>query len=170
MPQVRAWPYSLLVARRVGLQERFVPKYPHAWLVWEPVLWKPSAHSALAETISADFGPKMESPPDGEAHCFELKGEERILVGRAPGVDLRINDAAVSRWHFWLEPAGGTSWRILPASEHAATLLRGAPLPSDGAALQPGDEIRLGGVVLTFEDTPSLALRLDKTASEAGAK
>lgn len=170
MPQVRAWPYSLLVARRMGLQERFVEKYPHAWLVWEPVLWRPSAYSALADTMLAEFQQRVERPPDGEPHCFELKGEERILIGRAPGSDLRINDAAVSRWHFWLEPLGGTSWRILPASEHASTLLRGAPLPTEGAILQPGDEIRLGGVVLTFEDTPSLATRLDKTASEAGAK
>lgn len=167
MYSVKVYPWQFLVAQRVGLGDGFVSRFPNAWILWEPVRWKPSNKGALAETLPTDFDRQPERPPDGEPHCYALPLEEQVVVGRAPDCDLRINDAAVSRRHLILKP-GRSSWRVAPASAHSATLVRKEPLASSGTHLGPGDEIRLGGVILMFQDTQGLAQRIDERRA-AGA-
>lgn len=159
MPDVRIHLFSMLAVRRVALQAAFLPKHPHAWLVWEPVVWKPSSNPVTSQTLPATFSQRPTTRPDGDALCYELTGE-RLLVGRAPHCDIRINDAAVSREHLLFLPEG-EGWRVAPANPHVATLLEGEPLRGEaGVPLTPRAELRLGGVVLRFEDAHSMAQRL----------
>ncbi|MDQ3267087.1 MAG: FHA domain-containing protein [Myxococcota bacterium] len=164
MALIHAHVFSSLAVRRLAVGAEFPLRHPHPWLVWEPVVWKPSPLSALsAETLPASFSSRPPERPDGDALCFELAGPGPVKVGRAPDCDLRINDATVSREHLWLEQ-DAQGWRIRPGSETARTLLDGRPLNAEGSRIVPGAELRLGGVILHFEDPASLLRRLDAAA------
>lgn len=166
MPDVRVYVFSLLAVRRAALQETFLSQFPHPWLVWEPVVWKPSTQNPLtSQTLPASFSRRPTERPEGDALCYPLTGE-RLLIGRAPHCDIRINDAAVSREHLFVEPDPAGGWRVVPASIHVSTLLDGQPLRVPGAALNPHAELRLGGVLLRFEDPRSMAERLLQAARE----
>lgn len=164
MAVIHAHAFSALAVRRLAVGADFPIRYPHPWLVWEPVVWKPSPLSALsAETLPASFSSRPPERPDGDALCFELAGAEPVKVGRAPDCDLRINDATVSREHLWLEP-DADGWRIRLGSQLSQTLLDGRKLTAEGSRIAPGAELRLGGVILHFEDPASLMRRLDAAA------
>jgi len=165
MAVIHAHAFSLLALRRLAMRDEFLARYPHPWVVWEPVVWKPSPlNAATTATLPASFSTRPPQRPDGDALCFELAGEEPVKLGRGPDCDLRINDATVSREHLWLEPSAG-GWSLRPgASQAARTLLDGAPLPPEGAPIGPGAELRLGGLILHFEDPASMIRRLDAAA------
>lgn len=165
MADVRVHVFSLLAVRRVALGDGFLRQFPRPWLVWEPVVWKPSAlNPVTGQTLPASFSRRPTERPEGDALCYELSGEP-LRIGRAPHCDIRINDAAVSREHLWLEPSADGGWQVRPIHERASTLLAGETLAPSGAALRPHAELRLGGVLLRFEDATSMAARLLEAAS-----
>ena len=167
MAVVHSYVFSMLVVHRTGLKDRFLLKHPNSWLVWEPVIWKPSTKPA-ADTLPADLEDHPQRPDNGDPICFELYRIEPLKLGRATECDIRINDAAVSRNHLLLEPVGKGEWRVR-AAPTAPTLLRGQPMSDDGTILQPGDELRVGNIALTFHDAEGFVKRLDAAAAAKSA-
>ncbi|MDQ3262166.1 MAG: FHA domain-containing protein [Myxococcota bacterium] len=165
MAEVHAYVFSMLTMQRLTLQEGFLAKHPGAWIIWEPVVWKPSAlNPNSSQTLPVSFSTRPQERPEGDALCFELSGTEPVKLGRAPDCDIRINDGAVSREHLWLRGTSDATWRLTPASPSAKTLHNGEPLTSEGTDLLPGDELRVGGVILRFEDAATMSYRLDRAA------
>ncbi len=91
----------------------------------------------------------------------------RAVIGRQEGVDIHLDDTAVSRRHAEIARVGTLYWiRDLESSN--GTFLNGKRI--DGAVLRPGDEIRVGPLVLMFvvperELTPRPGQPEDQTLS-----
>lgn len=122
-------------------------------------------------------GTELSAPPDasseGAAPAFEFE-QERILIGRAEGSDIRLPALAVGARHLSLRIEGA---RVV-AIDHGSlngTRVNGAPLvPERPRALRDGDQLEIGGYQLTLtlgamvsqsttrERTLSLARRLLK--------
>lgn len=161
MTQVRAYLFSMLELQRGALEDAFLTKFPNDWVVWEPVVWKPSSLNPFTgQTLPAAFSTRPQERPDGDALCFELLTRTPVKLGRGADCDIRINEASVSREHLWLEPVA-SGWRLVPAAPRATTLLNGEPLTVEGADLRSGDELRLGALILRFHDSKGMAQRLD---------
>lgn len=164
MPGVKAYMLSLLTVRRAATQADFLSHFPAPWLVWEPGVWQPTSNRSAQEvTRISSLNAATARPVAGDALCFQLALGAPLKVGRAPGCDVLINDATVSREHLWLEaPAGSERWSVKAQPGASAALLDGQPLPPGLAQpLRPGGTLRLGDVTLTYLDAPGLAARLD---------
>ncbi len=74
-----------------------------------------------------------------------------LSVGRDPGNDIVLADAAVSRHHFTLTRQG-EGWHVACASGAGPLYVNGRPCAS--ADLRPGDQLALGGMVLRLELLP----------------
>jgi predicted component of type VI protein secretion system len=72
-----------------------------------------------------------------------------LLIGRAPHVDLRLDDASVSREH--AEVRRGTStWTVTDKGSRNGTLLNGTRIPMyTDCPLRDGDRLEIGSVTLT---------------------
>jgi len=159
---VRAYLLSNLVAQRRGLAEELPERFPHAWLVWEIGVWKPSPRSPSATvTRIPRASPSAPAAGTGDPLCYELRERAPFKVGRAPDCDVRLNEETVSRDHLWLEPAGEADWMVRPGSPTSLTLVGGRALPGDGFSLTSRETLELGNVVLTFETAQSLLSRVD---------
>src|SRR6476659_2024634 len=104
MAVVHAHLLSNLVAQRRSLAAEFPAKFPHAWLVWEIGVWKPSPRSPAA-TATRAVARASHAPPEGGARdplCYALSEPGPFKVGRAPDCDVRLNEETVSRDHLWL--------------------------------------------------------------------
>ncbi len=84
----------------------------------------------------------------GEPGEFALGGEP-VVIGRDPEADLTIADEKASRRHCVIEPADD-AYRVRDLGSKNGTFVNGARV--DTAPLSPGDRIRVGGLLLTFED------------------
>lgn len=71
---------------------------------------------------------------------IELSGP-RTIVGRGPGVDVRMADETMSRQHFAVE-ATGEGFRVRDLASTNGVLLNGKPV--DAAALEHGDRLKAG--------------------------
>jgi hypothetical protein len=162
MAVVRAYLLSNLVAQRRSLAGAFSGQFPHAWLVWEIGVWKPSPRSP-ATTATRIPRAALSAPAAGAGDplCYELRERAPFKVGRAPDCDVRLNEETVSRDHLWLEPAGETDWLVRPGSPTSMTLVSGRALHGDGLSLTSRETLELGNVVLTFETAQSLLSRVD---------
>jgi hypothetical protein len=173
MPGVKAYMLSLLAVRRFTLQAEFVTRFPSSWLVWEPGVWQPAAGGPAAEaTRITSLSAVSARPVGGDALCFELSSGAALKVGRAPGCDVVLNDATVSREHVWLEPvAGSAGWAVRLQPGASTTSLNGQWLSSGvPRPLSPGDSLRLGNVTLTYHDASGLAARLDAMARPSASR
>lgn len=156
---VTSYLLSLLAQQRAMLKERFLVRFPHPWLVWEPGRWKPpdSSRATMLPTVH-------ESPArDGDALCFSLqdKGGHGLWVGRSDQNDLVVNDATVSRSHVRLKLSPGV---VTVEVGHTAqpAKVHGAPLPPGAfGELRSGEQLQLGNVLLTLLDPEAMAQRLD---------
>jgi hypothetical protein len=167
MPGVKAFMLSLLAVRRFTLQAQFLTHFPSAWLVWEPGVWQPAAGGPSPDvTRITSMKPELARPVGGDALCFALTPGAPLRVGRAPGCDVVVNDATVSREHLWLDPvAASAGWAVRPQPGASTTSRNGQPLaPGVAQLLSPGDSLRLGDVTLTYHDAPGMAARLDAVA------
>src|SRR6185295_2269413 len=106
------------------LGERFVARYPHPWLVWEP-----SERTRPADAKEADAG-RTQLPrtthvrPEGsDAVCFPIK-ERQVTVGRATANGISIEDMTMSRDHFLLFLEGTTWYLALAEPVTCATFVR----------------------------------------------
>src|SRR5262249_39386970 len=150
---VRAYLLSLLVRQRLALKDQFQARYPHAWLVWEPGVWRVSA--SLAEQSMGrsrlPSGDDEDHPPQGDALCFELStsarnGDAVLRVGREPGSDIVINDTTVSREHLLLTANADARWRLSVSRSSKTTFYAGRKLsPGTELALRPAARVGIGG-------------------------
>ena len=86
----------------------------------------------------------LTGPASGTEHVL---GGERLLVGRGPGVDIALDDDAMSRQHAVLE-LEADGWHVQDLASTNGIAVNGA---SVGAApLKHGDKIRMGGVELQY--------------------
>ncbi len=160
---------SMLARQRMSLGDTFPQKYPFSWLVWEPGQWRaPTPDGTLVSrpTLLVPAGGALppEAPQKGDALCFELptqKVNDVLRVGRAPGNDLVVNDATISRSHLVLTSQKG-GWAASAAGGAKSTAYNGVPLlASLMVTLRPNDRLRLGDVVLTYLDQAGISSRLE---------
>ena len=86
--------------------------------------------------------------------------DERLTLGRSPGSSVSFpSEASVSRSHAVLE-RDGAGWLVRDAGSSNGTFVNGAKVAGE-RALEPGDEIQLGEVLMTF--------RLDEEATATHA-
>lgn len=76
-----------------------------------------------------------------------IQGGRACLVGRGDDAAVRLDHPSVSRRHLSLEVRDG-AWFVQNLSATNGTLLNGHALGGGWAAVQEGDELRLGDVVL----------------------
>lgn len=152
-----------LLARQLALVEkqRFVAKYPHAWLVWAPgpsSVTRPSVDVAIADTsLPAADAPPPGPPRVGDAVCFALKAAPGAVVriGRALENGLVLGDLTVSRHHASLERSA-TGWTLTALTDAATTRVHDAALaPGSAVLLSPHDTLALGDAHLVFYDAAS---------------
>jgi hypothetical protein len=161
---------SLLVRQHLTLQEKFRARYPHGWLVWEAGVWN------VPETSEQNHGrtrlPAAELHdclPFGDALCFELRPGSPgapLSLGRASRNALVINDATVSREHLVLHPEPEGRWKVEALPQGGPALLSGRRLrPRQPTLLEPGAQLLLGDVRLTFHDVEGFHTRLRALAA-----
>ena len=78
-------------------------------------------------------------------------GERAITIGRSSEADVMILDKRASRVHCGIELWDGEFF-IKDLKSRNGTLVNGQPI--DMAKLNPGDQIRVGGCVFSFEAEP----------------
>jgi serine phosphatase RsbU (regulator of sigma subunit) len=96
--------------------------------------------------------------PDSREQVFELKGGD-LQIGRAPGQDIHLDDARVSRHHARIEHRNDGSYFIVDLDSKSATSLDGRRLfPFHPVALHDGSRIQIVDYELILRDTavPSL--------------
>ena len=145
---------SLLVRQLMVLKEQaWLERHTTDWLVWEPGAWKvpDPARGGVASTQIAIAQP--DRPQTGDCLCFELKpiAGAKLKIGRAPENDIVLNDATVSREHLVLERSKEQQWLVHAQASSKATLVKGkAALPGAPVPLASGDQLKVGGVTLTY--------------------
>jgi predicted component of type VI protein secretion system len=80
-----------------------------------------------------------------ERHVLALDGD-RATIGSAPSNDIVVDEPSVSRLHAILQVVNGT-WVVEDCGSRNGTFVSGRRIPTMHA-LRPGDELRLGRVVL----------------------
>lgn len=76
-------------------------------------------------------------------------GTEPVIIGRAPESDVAVKDTKASRNHCEVRLWDG-AYVLKDLKSRNGTLLNG--IPCDIAILSKGDQIRIGDVILTFEE------------------
>ncbi|RKH32954.1 FHA domain-containing protein [Corallococcus praedator] len=170
---MRALLLSLLIRQHMALKEKFSAKYPHAWLVWEAGAWNVPEE----QNVSATRLPMMDLRdclPAGDALCFELMGvAERgpLKLGRAEHNTFVVNDATVSREQLALHPTPEGRWTVERLAHSRPVTVNGGTLePEQPRVLQPGDELKVGDVRLTFHDAVSFNARIGRIAAQVLAQ
>lgn len=167
----RAYLMSFLARQYLVLKQGFDVRYRSPWLVWEPGSWRaPPANAGVAETRLPSA---LKTPPrvqPGDALCFELpvkpEATGSLRIGRADESELVISDATVSRVHCLLRQEGG-EWYVKASESVKSMKVDGRPLAAGAEAkLQPGQQLDLGEVKLTFLDAQRLTARVAETASK----
>lgn len=131
--------------------------HPYCWLVWEPGEWKPSTSATL--TMSTNPA-KAGSVRAGESLGLALVGGTTLVLGRANGADLVINDGTLSSRHFALHADAG-GWAVEDLKSRNGTKLGGVSLvPGQRHPLANGARLDAANVVFTFLTTEGLWTRL----------
>jgi len=84
---------------------------------------------------------------DGVEHVFVLT-DKPVTIGRSLEADIHLDDEKSSRLHCGIRLADG-AYHIRDLKSRNHTCVNNAPVES--ACLQPGDHIRIGSTVLSFE-------------------
>lgn len=140
-------------------KDAFVKLYAHDWLVWEAGSWK----APRAQTLVLDSGPAMSAPStlkSAEALAIALPAQERIVLGRASGADLSINDGTLSGTHLALVRAADR-WALEDLGSTNGTTVEGLVVRvGDRVPLRNGSAVKAGQVALTFHTAEGLWTRL----------
>ena len=171
---VPAYMLSLLGRQQLMLKERFLQRYPHPWLVWEPGDWRPPAAAEIDGGKTQLPNAHDELRPRGsDALCFELfvraKAVTCLKLGRGVECDVVINDMTVSREHLLLY--FDEKWAVENiAPEGTVSLLRTSPLPPKArVALPPDAQLTVGGVHLSLYDSKAFFERVAVQAASSAA-
>ena len=155
---------SLLMRQYLMTKDKFVTRYPHSWLVWEPAAeaLRGGVDVSVAETRTGGTA-EAQRPIGVDVLCFALKvpeGGSSIKVGRAADNQLVVSDPLVSRLHARLDFMGG-SWSLVPLSETKKTTVQGNEVArGTPVQLQSGHVVELGGVKVTFYDADAFKARV----------
>ena len=91
----------------------------------------------------------VEGPDAGQTRL--LGPGQRLVIGRAEGCDLRLNDAQCSRRHCVVEHRPSGLW-VEDLGSRGGTLVLGREFRGSGALVPPGGaRVRLGGTELVFQ-------------------
>src|SRR4051812_41326424 len=97
---VRTFMSSLLARQVLVLKDKFLERYPSAWLVWEPGVWHAADVDIHTDATKLPSGPEVPAQPQrGDALCFALEpatGRQSWVLGRSQDCDLVMPDATVS--------------------------------------------------------------------------
>jgi hypothetical protein len=111
-------------------------------------LWR-DLRPRRADAPAPDSGESVRwvEPEDAPRRSFPLQKESN-LIGRSPTAEIQLPDETVSAVHarIW---KSDRRWRLEDLDSRNGTLLNGIPV-DQGAALCPGDRIRIGRCVLEF--------------------
>jgi HAMP domain-containing protein len=75
--------------------------------------------------------------------------DQPVTIGRDPGCDLFFTDTRLSRRHAMIEPSEG-GVRFIDLGSRNGSFIEGQRIEEQD--LEPGVEVRLGGLLLTYED------------------
>jgi predicted component of type VI protein secretion system len=73
--------------------------------------------------------------------------QQRVSIGRGPGVDLAIDDESLRAEHARLEYADGAFW-LVDCAPDSVTRLNGGPV--ERQALKPNDRLQLGAFAFEY--------------------
>ncbi|MDB4936386.1 MAG: hypothetical protein JWP87_3358, partial [Labilithrix sp.] len=83
---------------------------------------------------------------------------DMITIGRDPASIIRLDDESIDWRHAWIRKTPG-GWDIADAESHGVTKKNGVVLaPNQWVPMQPGDNIEIGEVGLTYSVRPSHVL------------
>jgi pSer/pThr/pTyr-binding forkhead associated (FHA) protein len=102
---------------------------------------KPEREAKLRQRASLVI---VEGGAEGSEFALE---RERCVVGRGPGVDLALEDTAMSRQHAAFERTA-SGWRVRDLGSTNGLRVNGAP--TQVADLKHGDRVELGEHVLQY--------------------
>ena len=158
---MKSFALSRLGQQRMLLgQQKFVQRYGHDWLVWEPGAWSvPRGNIAVADTAPPKTRGAPPAPAKGDPLCFALT--ERVSIGRAEGNDLILSDETVSRNHCIVEPRDG-GWFVDRHPEARFLSLDGAQVDRS-MRLNNGQRIQMGQIVLSFQSVSGMVTRLQSS-------
>lgn len=162
--RVQAFLMSLLMRQHALANDKFLTRYPHSWLVWEPgpdALPGSGVDVSVAETRAGSTG-GPQRPIGVDVLCFALKLPEgsAIKVGRAADNELVVSDPMVSRLHARLDLAGA-EWSLVPLSETKKTTVDGLEIArGTPVKLKSGQVLELGGVKVSFYDAATFKARV----------
>jgi ABC transport system ATP-binding/permease protein len=97
----------------------------------------------------------------------EVLPSENLVVGRAANVDLVLSHPEVSRRHCRISREGDT-WFVEDLGSRRGTAVNGNRI-SGRTALQPGDQIHVGPVILGFGFSPETGPAISDVANAIGA-
>jgi hypothetical protein len=143
-------------------RDLFFSRNGNEWLVWEPGSWKAPRSSTLV--LEAPPLPPAAAPPSkaAEALAIGLPGSDRVRVGRAPDVEISLNDGTLSGTHFALLRDGGR-WSAEDLGSTNGTFVENVRLKAgERMTLRNGSSIRAGSVMLTFHTAEGLWARLSE--------
>lgn len=171
----RALLLSLLVRQHMALKEKFRAKYPHPWLVWEAGAWNvPEVVEGNVAATRLPLTDLRDCLPAGDALCFELVGQtdgSPLRLGRASNNALVVNDATVSREQLHLSPTLEGRWTVTRVAASRTVTLGGTALePEQPAVLQPGVQLHVGDVRLTFHEAEDFDERIGRIAAQVLAQ
>ena len=81
-----------------------------------------------------------------------LIGQGKVLIGRTPECDIKIDNPAISRRHASIEYGGG-EYVVTDLGSSNGTFINGEPLKGP-TTIKPGDVINLAKFELQFQDDP----------------
>ncbi|WP_434346275.1 FHA domain-containing protein [Myxococcus virescens] len=171
----RALLLSLLVRQHMALKEKFRAKYSHPWLVWEAGAWNvPEVVEGNVAATRLPLTDLRDCLPAGDALCFELVGQtdgSPQRLGRASNNALVVNDATVSREQLHLSPTLEGRWTVTRVAASRTVTLGGSALePEQPAVLQPGVQLHVGDVRLTFHEAEDFDERIGRIAAQVLAQ
>ncbi|NVJ10198.1 FHA domain-containing protein [Myxococcus sp. AM001] len=171
----RALLLSLLVRQHMALKEKFRAKYPHPWLVWEAGAWNvPEVVEGNVAATRLPLTDLRDCLPAGDALCFELVGHTDggpLRLGRASNNALVVNDATVSREQLHLSPTLEGRWTVTRMAASRPVTLGGTALePEQPTVLQPGVQLTVGDVRLTFHEAEDFNERIGRIAAQVLAQ
>ena len=155
---------SLLMRQLALAENKFLTRYPHCWLVWEPGPSAVPAGGVDVSTIRTRVGGAAgtDRPLGDDALCFALKAADgsALKLGRAADNEVVIPDVTVSRLHARLALAGG-QWRLTNLSETRRSAVDGKDVARETSQeLRSGQVLELGEVKVTFYDAAAFKHRV----------
>lgn len=146
-----------IFAARSLSPDEFVRAYPDPVLVLSPFS---SAEGTGSITRLMRGNGQVELVPFEVARVKKRPGanpfKHMVTIGRADTNDIQVRAGEVSKFHAYLTvEAGGVT--LVDAGSTNGTSVDGEPLaPKAPRRLAPGDEVSLGGVLVTYHDPTSL--------------